>query len=166
MAILFQVYYVDNSLNDFSSPSLLSTGLGSVDGFDIIGQSSTKKIVYAGDFLKPAKDATKENVHRCYPVGCDDPEADTALKNFCNRKVAKHFGRNFELLITGPYGHIETRVTNNDDYEGEVAMDHKNNRIYYSKVSAGRVDIAYRDINNLDTEIVSLMLYLLVILSV
>lgn len=144
--------------NDFSSLRLLSTGLGSTDGFDLFVKNHERKIVYASDFMKPAKDATKSNVHRCYLVGCAATTKDNALTQFCNAATStKYLGNDFELFIANFYGNIETRVTTNNYYEGDVAFDHSNKRIFYSRTSTNsdRVDIAYRDLNNIDVEVVS-----------
>ncbi|KAI6170557.1 hypothetical protein M3Y97_01135200 [Aphelenchoides bicaudatus] len=149
-----QLYHVNAALNDFSSPRLLSTGLGSVDGFDIFTEDGEDKVVYAGDFMKRPKDATKEHVHKCYPVGCDDPQADATLQQFCTGKTTKYLGSSFDIYIVNTYGNIEQRVTNNNAYEGEVFVDQKRRRIYYSKESIGRIDIAYRSLDNLDEEVI------------
>lgn len=106
--------------------------------------------------MKAPKDTTKTNVHKCNPVGCNDPLAPEELKQFCKDKVGtKYFGPEYELYITNFYGNIEQRVTNNNVWEGEVTVDTKNNRIYYSKVAPGRVDIFYRRLGDLSNERVS-----------
>lgn len=156
------MYHVDTQFNDFSSPRLISTNIGSVDGFDIYEENSNQKIVYSSDFMQTKKNNDKDKVHKCYATGCDidDAQKSSELKTFCASKSStKYLGNDFDLYLANIYGNIEKRITNNKFYEGQVTIDRKNSRIYYSKVSLTdlRVDIAYRSFSDLNTETVSVL---------
>ncbi|KAI6170883.1 hypothetical protein M3Y97_01100900 [Aphelenchoides bicaudatus] len=119
-----QIYNIHTYFDDFSSPRLLSTSLGSVDGFDIFVQGGEKKIVYAGDFLKAPKDQDKTSVHKCYLSGCDDPNKVTELQQFCQSTPStKYFGPSFDLFVTNIYGNVEKRLTSSNTWNGGVAVD-------------------------------------------
>ncbi|KAI6239924.1 hypothetical protein M3Y99_00525500 [Aphelenchoides fujianensis] len=143
-----QVYHVDTTLNDFSTPRLLSSGLGTVDGLsfyeDLSSTSIGTNVIYASDFIKSAP-TDQNKAHNCDLDPCN-ASPDTTLSAFCtaNGNAYKWLNPNHEIYQSDIFGSFVKRHTTRDGYDGQPAVSPNQTLLVFTRASDDRVDLILR----------------------
>ncbi|KAI6234331.1 3-oxoacyl-ACP reductase [Aphelenchoides fujianensis] len=143
-----QVYHVDTTLNDFSTPRLLSSGLGTVDGLsfyeDLSSTSIGTNVIYASDFIKGAP-TDQNKAHNCDLDPCNS-SPDTTLDAFCKANVNayKWLNPNHEIYQADIFGSFVKRHTTRDGYDGQPAVSPDQTQLVFTRASDDRVDLILR----------------------